>query len=107
MDLGELSEEGMPYIDLREHAEGHVMLETVRKNLEMFSKSEIERAELARAVQQQIWHPMDEHVKSIVSQQSLKNIPISTTDVTNTKTLFEPSVARMSGQHAKGPRDFW
>ena len=35
------------YIDLREHAEGLVMLETVEKNIEMFTKREIERAQLA------------------------------------------------------------
>ena len=40
----------MPYIDLREHAEGLVMLETVQKNMEMFTKREIEQAELVRAV---------------------------------------------------------
>ena len=41
----------MPYIDLREHAEGLVMLETVEKNMDMFTKKEIECAQLARAVQ--------------------------------------------------------
>ena len=41
----------MPYIDLREHAEGLVMLETVEKNMEMFTKREIERAQLADVVQ--------------------------------------------------------
>ena len=40
----------MPYIDLREHAEGLVMLETVEKNMEMFTKKEMERAQLARVV---------------------------------------------------------
>ena len=34
----------MPYIDLREHAEGLVLLETVEKNMEMFTKKKIERA---------------------------------------------------------------
>ena len=33
----------MPYIDLRE--EGLVMLETVEKNIEMFTKKEIERVQ--------------------------------------------------------------
>ena len=30
--------EGMPYIDMREHQEGVVMLETVRKNFEGYTK---------------------------------------------------------------------
>ena len=41
----------MPYIDLREHAEGLIMLEAVEKNMEMFTKKEIERAQLVRVIQ--------------------------------------------------------
>ena len=44
----------MPYIDLREHAEGLVMLEIMKKNMKMFTKKEIERTQLACAVQRQI-----------------------------------------------------
>ena len=40
----------MPYIDLREHVEGLVMPETAEKNMEMFTKKEIEHAQLARVV---------------------------------------------------------
>ena len=40
----------IPYIGLHEHAEGLVMLETTEKNMEMFTKKEIERAQLAREV---------------------------------------------------------
>ena len=75
----------MPYIDLREHAEGLVMLETAEKNMERFAKKEIERAQLARAVQRRIEHPTDEHMKNIVSQQSLKNTPIRISDIANDK----------------------
>ena len=41
----------MPYIDLREHAEGLVMVETVQKNTGMFTNKEIESEEIARVVQ--------------------------------------------------------
>ena len=34
-----------------DHAEGLVMLEAVEKNMEMFTKREIEKAQLARVVQ--------------------------------------------------------
>ena len=83
----------MPYIDLREHQAGHVMIETVQKNLLGFSKKEIERAQLSRVVQGRIGHPTDEHMRSIVSQRSLKNIPISLSDVANAKSILGPSVA--------------
>ena len=63
----------MSYIDLREHAEGLVMLETGEKNMEMFTKKEIERAQLARVVQRRTGHPTDEHMNQIISQRSLKS----------------------------------
>ena len=87
----------MPYIDLREHAEGLVMLETVEKNMEMFTKKEIERAQLARVVQRRCAHPTDEHMKQIISQRSLKNIPVRTSDVANAKALFGTSVPGLRG----------
>ena len=87
----------MPYIDLRDHAECLVILETVEKNMEMFTKKEIERARLSRAVQVQIGHPTDEHMKNIVSQQSLKNTPIRSTDVANAGVVFGLSAAGLKG----------
>jgi len=97
---------GMPYIDLREHQEGHVMLETVKKNMEGYTKKEIEKAELSRTVQRRTGHPTSEHLKQIVSQRSLKNIPISTTDIANAKAILGPSVAGAKGWTSrKGPGD--
>ena len=58
----------MPYIGFREHTEGLVILETVEKNMEMFTKKEIEKAQLARVVQRRCAHPTDEYMKKIVSQ---------------------------------------
>ena len=91
----------MPYIDLREHAEGLVMLETVEKNMEMFAKREIEKAQLARVVQRRCAHPTDKHMKQVVSQQSLKNIPVRTSDIANAKTLYGPSVQGLKGWTAR------
>ena len=58
-----------------------------------FSKKEIEHAELSHVVQRQIGHPIDEHLKQIVSQRCLKNTPIRSSDVANAKVMFGPSVA--------------
>ena len=87
----------MSYIDLCEHAEDLVMLETMEKNMEMFTKEDIERAQLARVVQRRTGHPTNEHMKQIASQRSLKNIPIRTSDVANAKTLYGPSVPGLKG----------
>ena len=73
---------GMPYIDLREQQEGHVMIETVKKNMEGFAKKE---------------HPTSEHLRQIVSQRSLKNVPIRSTDVAHAKSISGPSVTGLKG----------
>ena len=84
---------GMQYIDLHKHGEGRVMVGTIRNILEEFTKREIERAEQVRAVQRRIFgHPMDEHLKIIVSQQSLKNNPIRSTGIADTKAMSGPSI---------------
>ena len=73
------------------------MFETVEKNMEIFPKKEIEKAQLARVVQQRCAHPTDKHMKEIVSQRSLKNIPIRTSDIANAKTLLGTSVSGLKG----------
>ena len=87
----------MPYIDLREHTEGLVMLETVEKNMKMFTKRVIERAQAARAAQRQMGHPMDKDYRQIVSQRLLKNLPFSATDLANAKALLGTSVSGLKG----------
>ena len=72
---------GVPYIDLHEHAQGLVMIETVAKNMEMFTKNEIERAELVCAVHRQIVHLTDKHLRNILSQKIAKNIPFRSPDI--------------------------
>ena len=83
---------GMPYINLREHHKGNVMIETVKKNIAEFTKREVEKAKLSRVVQQRIGHPTCEHLKEIVSQPDLKNVPIRQSDVANAKTSFGPQI---------------
>ena len=65
----------MPYIDLREQQSGHIMLETVKKNMAGFTKKEIAQAELSRVVQRQTGHPTSKHLQQLVSQQSLRMFP--------------------------------
>ena len=80
------------------------MLMTAKKNMEGHTKKEIEKAELSRTVQRRTGHPTSEHLKQIVSQRSLKNIPISTTDIANAKAILGPSVAGAKGWTSrKGP----
>ena len=88
---------GMSYIDLRKDQQGYFTTETIQKNLKEFLKTELERVEIARAVERQIGHPIKEHLKNIVSQQSLKNTPIRSTDVANARVVFGLSAAGLKG----------
>ena len=74
------------------------MLETVEENMKMFTKREIERAQAVRAAQRPMAHPTDKHFKQIVSQRSTKNLPCSTADIANAKTLYGPDVAGLKGR---------
>ena len=84
----------MLYIDF-------VMLETVEKNMEMFTKKETEKAQLARVVQRRCAHPTDEHMKQIVSQRSLQNMLVRTSDVPNAKALLGASVPGLKGRKTR------
>ena len=95
---------GMPNIDLRGHAKVLVVIETAQKNMEMFTEKEIEQVKLVRAVQRRIGHPTDEHLRNIVSQQSVKNTPIRSPDKANAKVLFGPSVAGLKGWSTRGKK---
>ena len=63
----------MPCIDLREHREGVIMLETVRKYFEGYTKRNAKKAILARKAQTMVAHPPDEKFKQIVSHGNLRN----------------------------------
>ena len=82
----------MPYIDLREHAEDLVILETVQKNMGMFTKKEIKRAKLARVVQRRMDHPTDEHMKNIVLLLFLTNLQYNH-NVGHSNTITVPACA--------------
>ena len=98
---------GMPYIDLHTQHKGHVMIETVKKNVKGFTQKEVERAKLSRVVQQRIGHPTSEHLKEIVSQPRITNVPIRASDLANTKAIFGPQIPGLKRRMTiKKPRGF-
>ena len=90
---------GMPYIDMRQFKEGAIMIETVCKNFENFTKKEIEVAKLSRDIQSIIGHPPDKVFKQIVSDGTLKNCLVVPNDVSNAATIFGPNLPRMQGEY--------
>ena len=91
---------GMPYVDLHDHKEGLVMIETAEKNFEGFTKREIEKAILARKVQSRIGHPPDGRFKEIVSlsENGLKNCPIDVSNIDVSNAIFGPNRAGLKGR---------
>ena len=89
---------GMPYIDLHTKHEGHVMIETMKNNIKGFTKKEAERVKLSRVVQRRIGHPTSEHIKEIVSQPCITNVPIRASDVATAKAIFGPQISGLKGK---------
>ena len=58
------------------------MIETVRKNFESCTKTEIEKAKLSCAVQSMIGHPSNKHYKQIVALNDLDKCGIASDNVT-------------------------
>ena len=88
----------MPYIDLRESQDGIIMLETVRKNFEGYTKKQVERAILARKTQAMVPHPPDEKFKQMVNHESFKNCNVKVEDITNAHNLFGHNRSRLKGR---------
>ncbi|KAL7529447.1 hypothetical protein ACHAXR_002971 [Thalassiosira sp. AJA248-18] len=93
-----------PYVDLDEEgSENAVMLvQTVCKNYEGFTKREVERAILARKLQARSGHPSETVFKREVSRTSesslFRDCPISSKDISNANTIFGPSKPCLEGK---------
>ena len=83
---------GVPYIDLREHKQGLVLIETARKNFTGFTPQEIEKGKLSRQTQERVGHPPAGIIK--------KN-PVSLDDVANSLAIFGANVNRLKGAATK------
>ena len=88
---------GMPSIDLREHRQGLVLNETVRKNMAGFTPQEIEKAKLSRQTQGRVGHPPDGVFKQMIGEKELKNDPVSLDDVANALAILGANVNRLKG----------
>jgi len=89
---------GMPYLDLREFEAKEVMsfvpeaalsfVQTVRGNMEGFTKREVEEAQKAREAQAMLGHPTDRNFLGMVCGGMISNCPMTANAVkTLTKSL--------------------
>ena len=95
---------GFPFIDLDDHSDDAalILVQTVRKNYEGFTREEVERAIEARKVQARTGHPSEKILRKEVSRKSarslFRNVPITTTDISNSKRIFGPSLPCARGK---------
>ena len=112
-------EQGLPYIDLDESSqevvtmlvqlgqrvntgrtkEEHTMLvETVRKIFEGYTKNKILKAKQARRAQAMMGNPSKKDYKRVVSNHLISNCPISIHDIENSRAIYSPALASVRGK---------
>ena len=98
---------GMPYVDLTRpddhivyNINGMVMIETVRKNYEGFTREQVTRAAEARDAMAMMAHPMEEKFKKHVvsSAHVVRNFNLSLQDIANANALFVPNRGSLKGK---------
>ena len=94
------NDKGMPYLDLRE-LEAEVALsfiQTVRGNMEGFTKREVEEAQKARDVQAMVGHPTDREFLGMVRSGMISNCPVTPAAVINSNRIHGPDPAGIRGR---------
>ncbi|KAL7551229.1 hypothetical protein ACHAWF_014413 [Thalassiosira exigua] len=102
-------ETGFPYVDLDDHSdEAAIMLvQTVRKNYEGYTRAEVERAIEARKLQARTGHASEAEFKKQVNRKPVESTLFSDTritsnDIANARKMFGPSVPVLKGKWTRG-----
>ena len=77
---------------------GSSFMQTVRGNYEGYTKWEVLRAKKARQGQALLGNPSEKDYQRMVSSNMIENCPISTSDVSNARTIFGPDLASARGK---------
>ena len=93
-------EQGLPYIDIDTsvYDTTTTLVQTVRSNYEGLTKKDIKAAKAARKLQGMIGSPSEKDYGGMVSSNIIKNFPIDSTDVSNTRAIFGPYLACVRGK---------
>ncbi len=101
-----------------EESNNLVMVNTVRKNFEGFTKHEIKMAQEARRLQGMIGNPTDREFTRMVHEKLIDNYPVTVHDVRNANQFFGHDLAKLRGKttrstpehvrvdYMKNPQDF-
>ena len=104
---------GMPYLDLREFEAEAVLsfapeaamsfVQTVRGNMERFTKYEAEEVQKAREVQAMLGHPTDRDFLGMVRGGMISKCPVTANAVNNAHQIFGPDLAGIRGRTERRP----
>ena len=70
---------------------------TVQQNYKKLTKKEVLQAKEVRCTMGLIGNPSETDFKGMVSNNMIKNCPVTTTDITNAHTIVRPDLASMRG----------
>jgi hypothetical protein len=76
----------------------YVMINTVRGNLEHYTRQEIKKAQQARKLQGMIGNPTQRELAGMVRKKLIANCPVTVQDVHNTNRIFGPDLANLRGR---------
>ena len=104
---------GMPYLDLREFEAEAVLsfapkaalsfVQTVRGNMEGFTKGEVKEAQKAREAQAMLRHLADRNFLGMVRGGMISNCPVTVNTVNNAHQIFGPDLAGIRGRTVRRP----
>ena len=93
-------EQGLPCIDLYAsiYDAANTLVQTVCSNYKGFTKKDIKAAKAALKLQGMIGSPSEKDYGGMVSSNMIKNFPIGSTDVSNSRAIFGPDLASFRGK---------
>jgi hypothetical protein len=107
------NDKGMPYLDLRYSKAKAVLsfatkaaqsfVQTVRGNMEGFTRRKVEEAQKARKAQAMLGHPTDRNFLGMVRGGMIFNCPVTANAVTNAHQIFGPDLAGVRGRTVRRP----
>ena len=74
------------------------LMQTVQGNYKWYTKKDVPETKEAHMVQGMLGNPSEKDFKGMVSCNLITNHPVTTHDISNTRTMFGPDLARIRGK---------
>ncbi len=89
----------MPYLDIQELETKAALsfIQTVRGNMERYTRHKVEEAHAAREAQAMLSHPTDQEFLGMVCSGMILDCPVTPTAMQNTNQILSPDLAGVRG----------